>query len=188
MNRTGNNIKVVIIFFSLLSSPFLTSGQDRGQKNSQHKSFKKNPPEEHIFDDHRGKGAGGQDHPSGDVEENNNPSIGPDKGIVAKGPDGFQLSPEAIRSFELRMQDISNNEPNLPILALVKVQENQFIYRLREGWIKKVPVKIIKKNKETVLVEILSWKPGDKIAVNGSSFLRVIELAAEEGPSHEHSP
>jgi len=183
MKKIRDNFNKTMIFFFILSSSLLLQAQENSPKKEEKENLSANH-ENHTHDereDHESKE--GENHD----EEAENPSIGKEKGILAKGSEGFQLSPEAIKSFELRMQEINNSKQLLPLLALVKVQENQFIFRVREGWIKKIPVKIISKNKETIVVDLVSFKPGDKVVVKGASFLRVTELTSEEGPQgHSH--
>lgn len=128
-----------------------------------------------------------KDEPGGHEEEEGSSAVGPDKGILEKSENGFKLSPEAIQAFELKMQNASNNRLEFPRVTLVEIKDDKFVYRIRDSWIKKVSVKVIKKNKDTVILELSQFQKGDKIIVGGTGFVRVSELVAEEGVSHGHS-
>lgn len=168
---------------------------ESGHNHSKGKEKDKGHEEEnHNHDEGKAqehKGEGHEDHEEeeqdGDHEEKGSSAVGPDKGIIEKGENGFKLSPEAIHSFELKMQNILRNISEYPRLTLVEVKDEKFVYRFRDGWIKRTAVKVIKKSKELVTLEISSFKAGDKIIVDGTGFVRVSELVAEEGVSHGHS-
>lgn len=170
------------------------SKEDR--KKSKLDRHKKNEPtsEEHVEDkanaesENHGAENGDHEHEKAEGhEEEGGSAVGPDKGILEKGENGFRLSPEAIESFELKMQNFSKNTLDLPRTSLVEIKDDKFVYRIRDGWIKKVSVKVIKKNKETAILELSQFKIGDQIIISGTGFVRVSELVAEEGVSHGHS-
>lgn len=161
---------------SALGSDISKKIHDREKKELQEKYHTENHEDHKI-------GEGSSDH----EEAESSPAVGPDKGILEKGEGGIKLSPEAIKSFELKMQNISTQASEYPRATLVEVKNEQFVYQFREGWIKKIAVKVIRKNKNTVILEIPLVKAGDKVIVEGTGFVRVSELIAEEGVSHGHS-
>lgn len=154
------------------------SNQDNHKNHDDHADHSDhNEKDEHgdaNHDDHEEEGEGSS-------------GVGPDKGILEKSEQGFKLSPEAIKSFELKIQTVSNKSSEFPRATLVEIKDGKFVYRIRENWIKRVSVKVLKKNKDTVILELSQFQAGDKIIVGGTGFIRVSELVAEEGVSHGHS-
>lgn len=127
------------------------------------------------------------DHAHEHEEVEGNSAVGPDKGIIEKGENGFKLSPEAIKSFELKTQNISSGKLELPSASLVEIKDGKFVYRIRDGWIQRIPVKVIRKSKEKVSLELSQFKLGDQLIMGGTGFVRISELVVEEGIAHGHS-
>lgn len=183
------------LFFVLLQSDLLTAkeGKDHHdhaeeeskphqQQNSEDHDESENHSNHEDHDRHGEKEEHGDDH-----EEEGSSVVGPDKGIMEKSEKGFKLSPEALQSFELKTQNISGQISEYPRSTLVEIKDGKFVYRMRESWIKKISVKVIKKNKDTVILELSQFQAGDKVIVGGNGFVRVSELVTEEGVSHGHS-
>lgn len=120
-------------------------------------------------------------------EEEGSSVVGPDKGILEKGKEGFKLAPEAMKTFELKIENIKSKITEIARPALVEIKNDKFIYRVREGWIKKVSVKVLRKSNSKVTIDISQFKDGDLIITTGVGFVRTAELVAEEGVSHGHS-
>jgi hypothetical protein len=190
-----------ILFITLLS--FSAFGADNHDEHSHEAEEKAAHKEEHgkeedhahsdseKHDEHEGKEdehAGHDEH--GEEEgghEEENSAIGPNKGILAKGPNGFKLSPEAVKNFGFKTADINSKVLTLPKQALVHVKAEKFVYRIRDEWIKRLSVKVINKNPTTVTVEIPEYTANDKIIISGNGFIRTTEIVVEEGATEGHS-
>ncbi len=139
---------------------------EEGEKDDEHAGH----------DDHGEKG-----------EEESSTTIGPDKGIIEKAEAGFKLSPEAIKTINIKTQAITGKNLNFPIRALVQIKDEKSVYRMRNGWIKRVPIQVTKKDGNTFTAQTSSLQDGDQIVTDGTGFLRITEIFAEEGASHSHS-
>jgi hypothetical protein len=170
----------VFILFCAFSASF--AEEKTGDKHEKHDESEKH-------EDHEGheKGDEHKDEKEHGHEEEENTAVGPDKGILEKSEHGFKLSPQAIKSFDLKTQNYLNPTAEFPRATLVEVKEEKFVYRLRDGWIKKVPVKVLGKHKLVVNLELSQFHAGDQIIVGGTGFVRVSELVVEEGVSEGHS-
>lgn len=124
-------------------------------------------------DDEHGHSAEEDHQGDNDHDDDGAGMIGPAKGITAKGKNGFTLSPEAWSSFEIKTLPLAEGA-TIPPAAVVHIKDGKYYYRVREGWIKRVP---------------LGMKPakGDLLIVAGTGFVRTAELVTEEGVSHGHS-
>lgn len=122
-------------------------------------------------------------------EEEANPNVGPGKGILKFDEhDGFELSPEALKSFGIQSQllkEVSSWE--LPVTCLLLTGEEKNVYRLREHAFKRVDIRILQKTDKTVRIESKDLKSGDSVVIQGVGFLRVVELDATSGETgHSH--
>ena len=108
-------------------------------------------------------GAGGAKEESAEHEEANS-AIGPDKGILEAGEQGFKLSPEAIATFGVKFETIAKNAPES---SIAKVKDRKYLYRRKDGWIKRI--------------ELPELNAGDEIAVSGVGYIRIAELVVVEG-------
>ncbi len=159
-----------------------------GEEDHEHKEGEESHADHEDHEEHDDHGEEGEGHAHGDEEEEEGSSVvGPDKGILEKGKEGFKLAPEAMKTFELKTEDIRAKVTEIIRPALVEIKNDKFIYRLRDGWIKKVSVKVLKKDNLKVTVDISQFKDGDQIIINGVGFVRTAELVAEEGVAHGHS-
>ena len=145
-------------------------GAEHGEDHDEHHDEKSNKSQAHDKE-----------------EDESSSAIGPDKGILEKSKEGFKLSPEAIKTFELKTEVIKTKTIEIIRHALLEIKNEKFIYRIRDGWIKKVSVSVLNKNIQKVTVDISQFKDGDLIITNGVGFVRTAELVVEEGVSHGHS-
>ena len=123
----------------------------------QHKNHKENETthsDEHDHEeeskDHKEKDSHDEDKDHGDDhghEEEANASIGPGKAIEEANPDkGFRLSSKALKTIAPKILKITSVErTNLPKSAIVTFGADRGIYRVRDGFIKLVDIKIIEK-------------------------------------------
>lgn len=156
-------------------------GHKDDEESEEGHDHKEGEAHEEEGDDHahgEEEGEDGHAHGEGEKDEHGEEGeeggvIGPDKGITAKGKNGFTLSKEAWASFELKTQQMEEGA-SIPNSAVVHIKAGKYYYRIRDGWIKRVP-----------LTERL--KKGDQIITSGMGFVRTAELVTEEGVSHGHS-
>ncbi len=139
----------------------------------KHKSEEKEshaPHDEHGHDHGEEEAAEEHAHEEGGHADGASP-IGPDKGILAKGKKGIQLSPEAYKSFGIVITKLANSH-SVPKEAIVAIKDKKYVYTVTDSWIKKI-------SPEQVTA-------GTDIVVSGIGFLRIAELIAEEGAAHSH--
>lgn len=116
--------------------------------------------------------------------EEGSAAVGPDKGITAKGPLGFQLSPEARAKFAFKTA--AYNGTSIACEAIVSVKDGKYVFRVREGWIKKISVQVVSKGKDACAIRADGLQSGDEIVTSRTGFLRIAEVILEEGASHSH--
>jgi len=127
------------------------------------------------------------DHDHGHDQSEENSAVGPEKGIIEKSSLGFKLSPEAVQTFELKMIEVKSKTLEIPSSALVLIKDTKTVFRIRDQWILRVPVRIISKNSASLQVETLDYNSKDQIVIQGTGFLRASEVITEEAVSHGHS-
>jgi hypothetical protein len=133
-------------------------------------------------------GAEKEAHDEGHHEEAEESSaVGPDKGIIAKSEEGMKISPEAFLNFGVKTIPFSEFKNSIPMTALIEIKDGKYLYRMRDGWIKRVPIKILQKNKDMIVVEASPLQTKDEVITQGVGFLRAAELVAEQGDSQGHS-
>lgn len=129
----------------------------------------------------------GHKHEGGDEHEEASVNVGPDKGIIEKSEtDGIKLSKEAVETMLIKTIDVSSQQISISDAAIVKIKDEKYIYRLRNGWFKRSEIQVIQKNGKTLIVKISDFKIGDKIVVEGLGFIRTSEIFSEEGATHSH--
>lgn len=123
----------------------------------------------------------------GNAEESS--IVGPNKGIVAANPEnGIKLSPEASKNFGLESMQLRGTGPwVLPNSAVVYLARETNLYRLRDGFYKRIDFKTLSKNPNGIYVSSSELKNGDAIVVQGLGLLRVAEIAAFDGAPEGHS-
>jgi len=120
-------------------------------------------------------------------EENSN--VGPDKGIVrADEEQGFVLSPEAFKNFEIKTIKLVGNGPwTVPQVARMLSKEEVNLYRIRNGFIKRIDFKLFSKIGSSLKIQSSDLATGDEIITNGVGFVRIAELTAFGGAPEGHS-
>ncbi|MDG0815763.1 hypothetical protein [Bdellovibrio svalbardensis] len=118
-----------------------------------------------------------------------NSSVGPDKGITeADEHDGVKLSSEAIKNFELKTQILSGAAPwEIPSSAILTAGEEVNIYRLRNGFYKRIDFNLISKSGSSLKVNSKDLVKGDAVVMTGVGFLRTAEITAFGGAPEGHS-
>ncbi|MBX9766367.1 MAG: helix-turn-helix transcriptional regulator [Bdellovibrionales bacterium] len=157
------------------------SGHDHDQKED-HAEGKGDAHKSEEGDEHA-HGAEGEEH--GET----NKSVGPDKGILeASEKSGFKLSQEAWKNFGIRTIEASG--PGVYTLAKRSIffgLEERNVYRLRDGFFKRVDFKTISKSNAEYRVQIQDLIAGDQIVTAGLGYLRIAEMAAFGGVGEGHS-
>lgn len=116
-----------------------------------------------------------------------NIGVGPEKGVVEKNEhDGFKLSPEAIKTIGFKTQKYQVGPMVFPASIIVHMKDHQFIFRLREGWLKRIEFQTLKKEQGKVWLQSSDLKSNDEIIISEVGFLRTAEIFTEEGAEHSH--
>jgi len=120
--------------------------------------------------------------------EEQSASVGPEKGITeAHEDEGFKLSTEAIRNFEIETKKIVNSPPwLLPVSARLVSGEEINIYRLRQGFYKRIDFTLVSKLGENMNIKSDDLKAGDEVVIHGVGLLRAAELVAFGGEPEGH--
>lgn len=126
-----------------------------------------------------------------DEEEAVSPAVGLDKGITAADEhDGIKLSAEAVKNFALQTLKLKSgaSEWEVPSKAIFVSGEEVNVYRLRDGFYKRVDFDTVSKIQGKVKIKSKELKGGDEVVISGLGFLRAAELSAfssgEEGHGH----
>ncbi|WP_374000391.1 hypothetical protein [Bdellovibrio bacteriovorus] len=155
---------------------------EKSEESDDHTNEEKD--HEEIDGDHHDE----HGHEDGEHEEENS-SIGPDKGITTfSEAEGFKLSPEAIKNFELQTIKLKNVEPwSIPDSAVLYSGEEINIYRMRNGFYKRIDFSIVSKSDKEMKIRTPELKPGDEVVTQGVAFLRTAEIVATGGAPEGHS-
>jgi hypothetical protein len=115
-------------------------------------------------------------------------SVGATDTSEAGGHDGFKLSSEALKNFELKVQKLQGYGP-WPVSkrSVLHSGEETNLYRLRDGFFKRIDFQVVKKSNDQLFVASKDLRDGDEVVVSGLGFLRIAELAAFGGVSESHS-
>lgn len=178
-------IFTLFFIFTFVAQPSIAKTsqiEQHGDHDDGHKDA-----DEHGHDDADEKGHAHADQ--GPHEEEVNSSVGPDKGItVFSETDGFKLSVEAIKNFELRNQRLVGLGPwSIPSAAVLYSGEEVNIYRVRNGFYKRIDFTLISKNGKDVKINSPDLKADDEVVIHGVAFLRSAEIVATGGAPEGHS-
>lgn len=101
--------------------------------------------------------------------------------------EGFKLNDASVKTFGL--VNLSYSAPSVVVTkeAIFKGLNEVNLYRLRNGFYKRVDFKILSQNKNDFRVSSPDLAAGDQIVVKGIGFLRIAEIAASGGLSDSHS-
>ena len=100
--------------------------------------------------------------------------------VIAHDPEqGFKLSDAAIKRLGIRFEKLTGVGPwDVPRTALVKIKRSVGVYRQVDGFLTLVLVETIGTGTRVRSVDL---REGDRIAVEGGGFLRVIDLDLSGG-------
>lgn len=169
-----------LIIFGLFGSKLSVAAEDHGDHD--HEEEPGHDEKAGHDDDH--------DHKDGDShgeEAEESSGVGPEKGITEKSKDGFKLSSEAFKTMDIQTKAFTGAVLSIDKKTLVLVKDEKSVFRLRDGWILRVPVQILSKTSSGYTISSASLKSGDQVVTEGMGFLRIAEVFASEGASHGHS-
>jgi hypothetical protein len=160
-------------------------------KHEEHGTHEEKNGEDHEAE-HKHSEVEPKDHGHGDEHahgEEENPQIGPNKGILAASEDeGIKLSPEAEKNFEIQKFKITAaNSFEIPKDAVVTAGLEVNLYRYRAGFYKRIDFDQISRSGSKISIRSKDLKSGDEIAITGLGFLRIAEIAAFGGGPEGHS-
>ncbi len=131
-------------------------------------------------------GAHGSEEGGGHDEEGG-AGVGPDKGVLEKGPLGIKLAPEAVKTIGAKLIPVAGPTTSVPENAVVRIKATKSVFRVRDGWYKRIPVEVLGGQKGSVTVRSEELKSTDQIVSTNAGFIRMAEVIAEEGASHSHA-
>jgi hypothetical protein len=169
------------------SSPSMNHGQEKGHEHGKEEGHQHGKEEGHQHDKeegHQNDKEEGHDHDHGH-EEGERRNVGPDKGVLEASEDlGFKLREGVEERFGIKSQPLISEKPgNLPKGAIVYSKEDYQVFRRRDGFWKPITVKA-KRRGDVVSIESGELKAGDFIAIDGTGFLKIVELSVF-GPAIE---
>jgi hypothetical protein len=101
---------------------------------------------------------------------------------------GIQLSAEAIKNFDLKSLVLTSSGPwDIPNSAVLNSLEEVNVYRLRNGFYKRIDFKLISKAGTSIKIRSDDLIKGDAIVIQGVGFLRTAEITASGGAPEGHS-
>lgn len=150
---------------------------DKDEHGEGEKHAEGEKPDEH------GHGGGGH---GGGHEEEGGSAVGPDKGIVESGERGMKLSAEAVATIKPATIPWQAGSFVIPYDGLVRIKESKSVFRLRDGFYKRVPAIVESRDGDKVRVRVEGLNAGDQIVVSQAGFLRIAEVIQTEGAAHHH--
>jgi hypothetical protein len=101
--------------------------------------------------------------------------VGPGKGVESYDEhEGFVLSKEAIRNFELKSRAVLNGlKCDLSGLEIVQVLNEKKVYRIRDSKI------------SSVSINCKNFTGNDEGVIHGAPFLRVVEMDLQQSEGEE---
>jgi hypothetical protein len=113
----------------------------------------------------------------------NSGRFGPGKAIEAFDKEqGFKLSEKATIAMAVSFRRLDQGGLwRLPKESIVHLKQSTGVYRKFEGWISFVLVKVVKRERDALLVTSQDLEPGDEVAVQGAGFLRMTDADLNAG-------
>lgn len=181
-------IRYSIFLCLILNLNTAIASENHDKKEDSHSSEKghEEGKEEHGDHDEHGEG---EKHAGHDEEGEENPQVGADKGIVeANKEKGFKLSPEAEKNFSVKKLKVTKSQNiEIPKGALVTSGVEINLYRLRDGFYKRIDFTTITTKVDSLIINSKELSQNDEIALSGLGFLRISEISAFEGAPEGHS-
>lgn len=190
-----NHLIIAITSFLLLASFPQLRAEDHDHKEEEksdtHKEQDDHDHDSKKTDEHSHKDGEKHDddekeeHGQGEEEESVG-GVGKNNAVTAADEhEGIQVSAKAQKAIGLQSESYQNG--SVPITALVRHQNQISVYRLRDGWYKRVPVQIEKIENGQAFIQTDELSQGDFVVVQSVALLRVAELDAFSGEvGHSH--
>lgn len=162
--------------------------EDHEKGEAKHDESEAHEDEHEHSENEKGEHAEhGKDEGHGEEHEEST-QVGPDKGVLAANEkSGFKLSAEATKNFKLKFLVYNGGAISLSLDSILQTTEEKNVYRVRDGFIKRIDISVISKSKTELTFTSSDLKSGDQIVVSGLGFLRMAELAAFGGAPEGHS-
>ncbi len=122
-------------------------------------------------------------------EESEAKNVGPEKGVTLFDEEkGFILSKEALKTFSVLSVVLQGPAPwNIPGSALLLSGGEKNVYRLRNGFFKRVDILILSRSSTSVVVRSAELSSGDQVVIQGVGNIRLAELDVTSGEvGHSH--
>lgn len=166
-------------------------------KHDHGKEEEHSDAEGHSHAPNEKKGEEGLDHAEGEEHghsegdehghEEGGSVVGPDKGIVEKSALGIKFSDDALKTIQPETVPWQSGSITIPYQGLVRIKDTKSVYRVRNGFFKRVPAVVESRQGDRVTVRVNGLEAGDKIVISQAGFLRIAEVITEEGASHSHA-
>lgn len=102
--------------------------------------------------------------------------------------EGFSLTPEAIKNFELRTTKLVGTSPWLIAQsAVLYAGEEVNVYRVRKNLYTRIDFKIISQQNGNLKIHSADLQESDEVVINGVGFVRIVEIVSSGGMPHGHS-
>lgn len=101
--------------------------------------------------------------------------------------DGFKLNEKSTKKFGIQTLSVKEGTIDIPRDAIFKGLNEVNVYRLRDGFYKRIDFKTLEAKKDGLKISSSDLKVGDQIVTAGVGFLRIAEIAASGGISDSHS-
>lgn len=194
-------MKIFLLLFVSISLFFLNSsfaekahkeGDEHHHENEKDSDHSEHADHDEKEDDHKHEEAQEKAHEHKHEEsehEEENSQVGPGKGILEASPDkGIKLAPQVETNFEIKKIKWNGKASfELPKSAIVTSGLEVNVYRVRDGFYKRIDFKEIKKEKNNITISSVDLRAGDEVVTQGTGFLRIAEIAAFGGAPEGHS-
>jgi hypothetical protein len=187
--KTKHFISVVMVLLLAAFSPQLRAeDQDHmeDKKTDSHKEHGSEKDDEHEHKDGKKHEDDEKDEHGHGEEEESIGGVGKGNAVTAADEhEGIQLSVKSQNAIGLKSESYQNG--CVPVTALVRHQNEVSVYRLRNGWYKRVSVKVEKIENGQAVIQTDELSQGDFVVVQSVALLRVAELDAFSGEvGHSH--
>ena len=179
------NIKFALITILLLNGlAFSEDGHKHSSLSDHSNSNEEDSHSDHEEHDHsKHKKEDHKDHDHGSSK-----AIGKGKAIeIVDEKKGFKLSNEAIKTLQLKLQNVDGSKFKINKTTLVSSKDTKGVYRFRSGFFKLLDAIILKETKDGYFVKVDGVEFGDQIVINGLGLLRVTDVYSTDKSEYGHS-
>ncbi|RZF21715.1 hypothetical protein DAY19_08480 [Halobacteriovorax vibrionivorans] len=102
--------------------------------------------------------------------------IGPGKAVIAANEkEGFKLSEKAKNNLNITVKEVNSAIVTVPKKSIISFLDFYSAYRLRDGWYRAVEIEPNFEGDKAIFSSN-QFKVGDKVVIENSGLLRVVEL------------